>query len=91
MALGVCTWCGRYRLVQLQTWRSPRSGAQVCGEVCPHCFYGTGRWDDCRVCRMKEARARAHGQVGVRALQRGDVLQLIADQMAQRGGRRRGA
>jgi len=81
-------WCERYRLVQLQTWRSRKSGGNLCGDVCGHCFYGTGKWDACRTCRARDARARRNGQQGVRALSKPDVLQLLAQEWARRGGRR---
>jgi hypothetical protein len=84
MPLGMCTWCRRSRLVQLHTWRSPRSGGDVCGEVCGHCFYGTGRTDDCRTCRFKKERAAASGQTGVRQFTLDAALQMFREQYARR-------
>ena len=77
MPMGFCTWCTRSRLVELQTWRSPKSGEQLCGEVCGHCFYGTGGQDDCRTCQAKGERAERLGQSGVRPLGRDEVLELL--------------
>jgi hypothetical protein len=84
MPLGMCTWCRRNRLVELHSWRSPRSGENVCGEVCGHCYYGTGRADDCRTCRLKAERARASGEVGVRALNVQAALTMFREQYARR-------
>lgn len=78
MPLGQCVWCGRYRLVHLKTWRSPRSTEQLCGEVCDHCFYGNSAYDDCRTCRAKAERGvRVGKQHGVRPLLPSDVLELL--------------
>ena len=87
MPLGQCVWCLRWRLVELQTWRSPRSGQQLCGEVCGHCYYGSGRPDDCRTCRLKEERAARLNQVGVRPLMRADMLCLIERRFRKQGRR----
>jgi hypothetical protein len=89
MPIGMCVWCRRSRLVQLRTWRSPRSGAQLCGEVCSHCYFGTGHPDDCRTCRAKAARGERLGQRGVRPLQPRDILQLLSERIPKPG--RRGA
>ena len=77
MPIGMCTWCSRSRLVELHTWKSPRTGEQICGEVCGHCYYGNGRADDCRTCLAKAERAEANGQRGVRTLGRQDAIQLL--------------
>jgi len=83
----MCTWCSRSRLVELHTWKSPRSGEQICGEVCGHCYYGSGRPDDCRTCQAKAERAGANGQRGVHTLTGSDVMQMFREQF---GRRRRG-
>lgn len=90
MPLGQCVWCLRYRLVELQTWKSPRSGEQLCGEVCNHCYYGMGAFDNCRTCRAKEKRNARLGVRGVHALERQDALSILARQFG-RGGRGRRA
>ena len=83
MPLGSCTWCLRYRLVELHTWKSPRNGEQLVGEVCGHCFYGTGKPDDCRVCRAKRARAESTRSTGVRPLEQQDVLAIFKNQFTR--------
>lgn len=88
MPVGMCVWCSRSRLVELHVWTSPRSSAQLCGEVCAHCFYGTGPPDDCRTCRAREARGQRLGQRGVHALETRDVLQLLAQKFGSRTPKR---
>jgi hypothetical protein len=48
----MCTWCTRYRLVELHTWKSAKTGKQLVGNVCGHCFNG-GPNDQCRTCKLK--------------------------------------
>jgi hypothetical protein len=84
MPIAMCTWCSRSRLVELHTWKSPRTGEQICGEVCGHCYYGTGRADDCRTCKLKAERAAAAGMTGVRRMSDADVLEMFR----QMGSRR---
>jgi len=88
MSLGMCVWCSRSRLVELHTWTSPRTYTQLCGEVCAHCYYGTGAWDDCRTCRLRRSRGQTPPQTGVRALATTDVMQLIAQRFGQKRQRR---
>lgn len=84
MPLAMCTWCSRSRLVELHTWSSPRTHQQLCGEVCGHCYYGTGAWDDCRTCRLREARGQTRGMTGVRVVGRADILELLAQKFGQK-------
>jgi hypothetical protein len=64
-------------VVLLRTWRSPRNGAQLCAEVCDHCWRG-GLDDDCRTCRRKRERAAdASPQKGVRPLRQAEAIQLM--------------
>jgi hypothetical protein len=84
----MCTWCRRYRVCVLRTWRSPRSGAQLCAEVCEHCWRG-GADDACRTCvRRTERAAEAPRQTGVRPLGQADALELLKQLMPKK---RRGA
>lgn len=53
MPLSMCTWCGRYRVTTLRTWSSARSGKQLVGDVCEHCYVGTANPDGCRTCRRR--------------------------------------
>lgn len=88
MPLGQCVWCGRYRIVRLRTWSSRRNGAQLCGEVCEHCYTGEGAPDDCRTCRAKVARGQRVGrQTGVRPLGTYEALKLLEMQGARRARR----
>jgi hypothetical protein len=80
----MCVWCSRWRLVELHTWASARTRQQLCGEVCGHCYYGTGAWDDCRTCRARDARGVKTGATGVRAIGRADVLALLAQRFGQK-------
>lgn len=84
MPTGICTWCARSRVVELQAWRSPRTGEQLVGEVCRHCYFGAGGVDDCRTCRAKAARATRLGQTGVRALGTEEARTLFEMQSGRR-------
>lgn len=77
MPIAMCTWCGRSRVVELHTWKSLRSGEQICGDVCGHCYYGTGRADNCRTCQRKAERAAANGQGGVHPFTQEDALAMF--------------
>ena len=58
----------------------------MCGNVCNHCYLGTGAVDACRTCKAKEERAQTLGHGSVRPLQRADALEILAMQFK---GRRR--
>jgi hypothetical protein len=73
----------RYRLVELHTWKSPRSGEQLCGEVCGHCYFGTGKPDDCRTCKLRRSRSEAQSRKGVRPLEQQDVLDIFRNQFTR--------
>jgi hypothetical protein len=59
MPLSMCTWCMRFRATTLRTWSSARSGKQLVGDVCDHCYVGTAHPDGCRTCKR-----RAEKQIG---------------------------
>lgn len=88
MPLGTCVWCSRFRLVSVRTWRSPRTGEQLVGDVCGHCYLETGGWDDCRTCRAREKARPARAAGGVHALGRADVFPLLAQHFGWKDRRR---
>ena len=76
MPLGTCAWCARVRKVELQTWRSRKTGEQLCGNVCNHCYFG-GEPDACRTCQARAERSpQQMGLPGVRKLGKEEAYAL---------------
>lgn len=80
MPISMCTWCSRPRVTTLRTWRSKRSGQQLVGDVCDHCWLGTLPDDDCRTCKIRRAHRMSAGLATTKArpIQPEDVPALLA-------------
>ena len=78
MPLALCTWCGRFRRVEFHLWHSPKTGEQLVGDVCGHCYYG-GKDDDCRTCKVKKEKGLSTGEAAraPRPLEAADIPKLL--------------
>ena len=78
MVLAQCTWCGRFRQVEFHLWHSPKTGEQLVGDVCRHCYHG-GTDDDCRTCKVKREKGLSEGigKPAVRPVEGSDIPKLL--------------
>ncbi len=91
MPIVVCAWCARSRLCELHTWRSARTGKHLVAEVCGHCYFGTGRMDNCRTCLARQDKRMSSllAKAGPHEIEAADVAPLLEAIYAQRDARRR--